>query len=211
MVRLLNDVPNLLMNRRNAMKAITAILLLAGVGVAACTESGTTARTEPVSGLSTQASVQATANVRTGFAFHGTVGEAVSLTGGGSFNRSTASDVLPTQTEVASAGGFRCVAAVGQGPLAGCAAGEGVRWDAVQLLATTGFRCSGVDAPKSASTSEETVVLLSDFYRAGDGNEESFQARMIVSTSDIAADVPGVQTLWVQGAGCGDAAVGFSK
>lgn len=54
-------------------------------------------------------------------------------------------------------------------------------------------------------------MLLADFYRAGDGIEESFTARMIVSTSDIAADVPGVQTLWVQGAGCGDAAVQFSR
>jgi hypothetical protein len=86
-----------------------------------------------------------------------------------------------------------------------------VRWDAVQLLATTGFRCSGADAVKNAATADGTVVLLADFYRAGDGIAESFTARMIVSTADIAADVPGVQTLWVQGAGCGDAAVQFSK
>ena len=30
---------------------------------------------------------------------------------------------------------------------------------------------------------------------------------MIVSSTDIAPDIPGVQNLWVQGVGCGDAIV----
>jgi hypothetical protein len=47
-----------------------------------------------------------------------------------------------------------------------------------------------------------TVVLLADFYRAGDGNEESFTANMIVSAVDIAPDLSGVQNVWVQGVGC---------
>jgi hypothetical protein len=37
----------------------------------------------------------------------------------------------------------------------------------------------------AATTDENTVVLLADFYRAGDGNDESFTAQMIVSADDI--------------------------
>jgi hypothetical protein len=53
-------------------------------------------------------------------------------------------------------------------------------------------------------------VLLADFYRVGDGVEESFTAQMIVSDGDIAADIAGVQNLWVQGVGCGTAIVNFN-
>jgi hypothetical protein len=63
---------------------------------------------------------------------------------------------------------------------------------------------------KTAKTSDTTVVLQADFYRAGDGNEESFTAQMIVSATDIAPDIPGVQNVWVQGVGCGTAIVHFS-
>jgi hypothetical protein len=34
---------------------------------------------------------------------------------------------------------------------------------------------------------------------------------MIVSTTDIAPDIPGMQNAWVQGAGCGLANVHFSN
>ena len=54
------------------------------------------------------------------------------------------------------------------------------------------------------------MVLQADFYRAGDGNDESFTAQMIVSEQDLAPDIPGVQTLWVQGVGCGSAIVNFN-
>ena len=47
------------------------------------------------------------------------------LTGGGAYN--------PVSGFVHSAGGFRCTSDVGQGPLTGCLAGEGVRWDTVDL------------------------------------------------------------------------------
>jgi hypothetical protein len=53
-------------------------------------------------------------------------------------------------------------------------------------------------------------VLLADFYRAGDGNDESFTAQMIVSDGDIAPEIPGVQNLWVQGVGCGTGIVNFN-
>ena len=117
---------------------------------------------------------------------------------------------MPTETSVHSAGGFDCTAAIAQGPLTGCAAGEGVRWDTAQLLASTNFKCTGSDAAKPAVTGAHTAVLLADFYRAGDGVDESFTAQMIVSDGDLADDIPGVQNLWVQGVGCGTAIVNFN-
>jgi hypothetical protein len=142
----------------------------------------------------------------TGFGFNGTVSGfptgAVRLTGGGSFDLESGF--------VNSAGGFRCLESVEQGPLAGCEAGEGVRWDTVELLESTTFTCTGTDAVKTAVTGDQTVVLLSDFYRAGDANDESFTAQIIVSEVDIAPDIPGIQTLWIQGVGCGTAKVNFS-
>jgi len=150
-----------------------------------------------------------------GFGFNGTVSGfptgVVFLTGGGSYDASTASNTIPSETFVHSGGGFRCTADVGQGPLKGCAAGEGVRWDTAQLLASTTFKCTGSDAAKPAATSDHAVVLLADFYRAGDGIDESFTAQMIVSETDIAPEIPGDQNLWVQGVGCGSAVVHFSN
>ncbi len=110
-----------------------------------------------------------------GFGFNGTASGfptgAVFLTGGGAYDPSTGSNTVPSETFVHSGGGFRCTADVGQGPLKGCAAGEGVRWDTAQLLASTVFKCTGSDAAKPAATSDHAVVLLADFYRAGDGIE----------------------------------------
>ncbi len=150
-----------------------------------------------------------------GFGFNGAASGfptgAVFLTGGGSYDPSTASNAIPSETFVHSGGGFRCTADVGQGPLKGCAAGEGVRWDTAQLLASTTFKCTGSDAAKPAATSDHAVVLLADFYRAGDGIDESFTAQMIVSETDIAPEIPGDQNLWVQGVGCGSAVVHFSN
>jgi hypothetical protein len=111
---------------------------------------------------------------------------------------------------------------VGQGPLSqsinpddpgGCLAGEGVRWDTAELLPETTFKCTGAadELPKRAETSDETAVLQADFYQAGDANDESFTAQMIVSATDIADDIPGLQNLWVQGVGCGTAIVHFSN
>ena len=129
---------------------------------------------------------------------------AASLTGGGAFDATTGF--------VHSAGGFSCVQDVHQGPLAGCLAGEGVRWDTVEVLAGTTFKCTGAagEAPKTATTDANTVVLQADFYRAGDGNDESFTAQMIVSDHDLASDLAGTQNVWIQGVGCGSAIVHFS-
>lgn len=164
----------------------------------------------PALGLS-----RASAGGREGFGFNGTASGfptgAVFLTGGGAYDPATASNVIPTDTTFAhSGGGFRCTAAVAQGPLSGCAEGEGVRWDTAQLLASTSFKCTATDAPKPAATGDKTVVLLADFYRAGDGIDESFTAQMIVSENDLADNIPGIQNLWVQGVGCGTAVVNFN-
>lgn len=129
----------------------------------------------------------------------------VAITGGGAFAAST--------QFIHSGGGFRCTADVGQGPLAGCRAGEGVRWDAADLLPSTGFKCTTAtnEAVKVGTTDGDTVVLVADFYRVGDGNEESFTANMIVAAGDIAPDVPGVQNVWIQGVGCATAVAHFSS
>ena len=127
------------------------------------------------------------------------------LTGGGAYN--------PVSGFVHSAGGFRCTSDVGQGPLAGCLSGEGVRWDTVDLRRSTSFKCTGAagESLKTVSTDENTVGLDADFYRAGDGNDESFTAQMIVSADDIAPDIAGIQNVWIQGVGCTSAIANFSS
>lgn len=145
---------------------------------------------------------------RVGFGFHATDVSgfptgSVSLNGGGAFDLSTST--------MHAGGGFSCTHDVNQLFLAGCLQGQGVRWDTAGLLASTSFKCTGAltEALKPATTGSDTVVLQADFYRAGDANDESFSAQMIVSTQDIAGDIPGVQNVWVQGVGCGSAGVHF--
>jgi hypothetical protein len=139
----------------------------------------------------------------------------VSVNGGGAFDLASGFAKL--------GGGFSCLEDVKQGPLSvsinpddpgPCLQGQGIRWDTAQLLPNTpnGFKCTGAGAEtlKQASTGAKRVVLLADFYRAGNGNNESFRAQMIVSEDDIAPnDFPGAN-LWVQGVGCGHATVNFS-
>jgi len=152
-----------------------------------------------------------------GFGFNGVVSGfptgRVFLSGGGTFDLASGF--------VKSSGGFSCLEDVRQGPLSvsinpddpgPCLAGQGVRWDTAQLLPSTTFKCTGAatEAAKTATTADTLVVLKSDFYRAGDANEESFTAQMIVSETDIAPEIEGVQNLWVQGVGCGEAIVHFS-
>jgi hypothetical protein len=161
--------------------------------------------------LTLAASALAASSGQTGFGFNasqirGFPNGAVSLTGGGAFNLETGF--------VHSGGGFRCTEnVVGNVPLNGCLAGQGVRWDTEELLASTGFKCTGAttEAQKTATTGDGTVVLQSDFYRAGDGIDESFRARLIVSQDDLAPDIQGVQNVWIQGVGCGSAIVHFNS
>jgi hypothetical protein len=150
------------------------------------------------------------------FGFNGSVSGfptgAVRITGGGAYDLAS--------SFVHSAGGFRCLEDVQQGPLSTsinpedrgpCLAGEGVRWDTAGLLTSTKFKCTGDQAEvgKTATTTDKTVVIQGDFYRAGDGNDESFTAQMIISETEIAPDdFPGVN-MWVQGVGCGTGIVHF--
>jgi hypothetical protein len=153
---------------------------------------------------------------RVGFGLNGTVSGfptgKVFLSGGGSYDRDSHA--------VHAGGGFTCINAVRQGPLSmsinpndpgACLDGQGIRWDTAQLLDSTTFKCTASASDEPAVTSDHTVVLQADFYRAGNGNEESFTAKMIVSDRDISSNFPGVN-LWVQGVGCGIAqAVNFSR
>ena len=186
--------------------AVPLLCLLIWMGVLACSDGMIPTDTREAS---------FSAGGRSGFGFSGNARGfptgAVRLTGGGSYSVETASNVVPSETSVVSSGGFDCSETVAQGPLTGCQAGQGVRWDTAQLLASTNFKCTGADAAKLATTSGHTAVLLADFYRAGDGNDESFTAQMIVSDSDLAPEIPGIQTLWVQGVGCGQANGHFNR
>jgi hypothetical protein len=131
------------------------------------------------------------------------LGGEIVVTGGGAFDLSALS--------VHGGGGFSCTQPVGQGFLAGCLTGEGVRWDTDQLLTSTSFKCTGSasEALKPISTNDDTAVFQADFYRAGDANDESFSAQMIVSAHDIADDIQGIQNVWVQSVGCGTASARF--
>jgi len=161
---------------------------------------------------------QAQGQSRVGIGFNGTVSGfltgKVFLTGGGAYDRAA--------NFAHAAGGFSCLDAVLQGPLSTsinpndpgpCLTGEGVRWDTAALLPSTTFKCTGAagETLKTAVTSDHTVVLQADFYRAGDGNDESFTGKIILSDGDIAADFPGAN-LWVEKVGCGAAvAMNFSR
>ena len=164
----------------------------------------------PLTALALAASALAASDGQTGFGFNareisGFPTGAVFLSGGGAFN--------PDTGFVHSGGGFRCTSDIGQGPLKGCLAGEGVRWDTADLRRSTTFKCTGAAAEslKTATTGENTVGLDADFYRAGDGNDESFTAQMIVSANYIAPDIPGIQNVWIQGVGCASAIANFSS
>jgi hypothetical protein len=128
----------------------------------------------------------------------------VTLTGGGAY--------VPGTDFAQSGGHFRCVASVLQGPLSGCLAGQGIRWDTAGLLGSTTLKCTGAatEPLKTATTSDTTVVLAADFYRQGDGDNESFTAKMAVSATDLAPDIPGIQTIWIQGVGCGTGSTNFN-
>src|ERR1700693_1580727 len=130
-------------------------------------------------------------------------GRSVEVTGGGAYK-------LPDF--VHSGGGFRCLSDITAGPFNGCLAGQGVRWDTSALLPSTTFKCTGAasETLKTARTGDKTIVLFSDFYRQGDGNDESFTAQMIVSETDLAPDIEGVQNVWIQGVGCGPAIANFN-
>jgi hypothetical protein len=192
-------------NEENAMKNFaTVLIVLAGLVIYLA------------GGFGVAAASAAAEEARDAFGFNSTDiagfphGNVI-LTGGGAY--------VPG-TDFAHAGGhFHCTDSVLQGPLstsikdgAPCLAGEGIRWDTAGLLPSTTLKCTGAAAEplKTATTSDTTVVLAADFYRQGDGDDESFTANMAVSANDLAPDIPGVQTVWIQGVGCGTGVANFN-
>jgi hypothetical protein len=151
----------------------------------------------------------ASATGRESFSFNAPVisgfpgGRSVELTGGGAY-------ILPDF--VHAGGSFGCLSDISAGLFTGCLTGQGVRWDTDTVLKSTTFKCTGAatEALKAAETGDKTVVLLADFYRAGDGNVESFTAQMIVSDTDLDPVADGVQNIWIQQVGCGTAIVNFN-
>ena len=123
----------------------------------------------------------------------------VALTGHGAYD--------PASGSVRLGGTFRVLADVAQGPLGGARAGDGVRWRAVELLASSGFKCSGDpgEPAKQVTSDDRTAVFLADFFRPGDGTTASFRVKVFVSADDQAPEIPGVQNVWIQGVGCGEA------
>jgi len=194
-----------------------ALLATTIVFAAACGDSDRTSTTTGLSatGLEASPSTSLASSESRGLGFdgvaHGFPTGSVLLTGGGSYDAATATNTVPHETRVEANGGFRCATSVAQGPLTGCLAGEGVRWDTEQLLASNTFKCTATDIARPAVTNAHTVVLLANFYRIRDGDAQSFRGQMIVSETDLAPDIPGDQHLWIQGVGCGGAAVHFGN
>ena len=194
-----------------------AAILIGTLFVVACGQKSSPSSPSSTALGTSSPSLQAQAEPRVGFGFNGVVSGfltgKVFLTGGGAYDRTT--------NFVHSGGGFKCLEDVLQGPLSTsinpddpgpCRGGEGVRWDTAALLPSTTFKCTGAasETLKTAVTSNKTVVLQADFYRASNGNDESFTAKIIVSDGEIAPDFPG-SNLWVERVGCGTAVVNFSR
>lgn len=183
----------------------TVLVMLSGLMTFACNDPYTAPR-----GPQTPSRSVENAQQRSGFSVDGTIvtatgGPLVRLNGGGSFQPFTAGSGHGN-------GGFQCVADIATGLLAGCATGEGTHWNTAQLLESSAFKCGGVanEQGKTAVTGPGVIVLLADFYRAGDGSNPSFQAKVFIADHDLAPDIDGVQNIWIEKVGCGTATVNFS-
>jgi len=217
-----HPAPTVIIHVEETMKQYIARALLVAVALAAaCSDYSKDGPTYPTSTSAGRDTTTTTGPQysrdglrRVAFGFNGTASGfpkgAVFLTGGGSYDPTTATNKEDVETDVHSGGGFRCIEGVEQGLLAGCHTDEGVRWDTAQLLESAPFKCTASDAVKTAFTGRGRAVLKADFYRAGDGIDESFTAPMIVSETDLAPNIPGEQTLWIQGVGCAEATVNFN-
>lgn len=198
---------------RRSLIGLVAVAVAAFAFTAAASAAPTIRTAAKSNSAAPASSLAAGGNVGFGFNARDISGipGAVTLTGGGAYDPDTAGSADPF---VHSGGGFRCTDDVGGiGLLSGCLAGQGVRWDTADtagLLTSTLFKCTAADPAKTAFTTDNTVVIAADFYRAGDGNDESFNAKMIVSDTDIDPDITGDQNVWIQGVGCASASVNFS-
>lgn len=183
----------------------TVLVMLSGLVTFACNDPYTAPRGPQAPSRSVESAQQ-----RSGFSVEGTIVTAtgaplVRLNGGGSFEPFTAASGHGN-------GAFTCVSDIPTGPLAGCATGEGTHWDTAQLLPSSAFKCGGVanEQGKTAVTGPGVIVVLANFFRAGDGSTPSFQAKVFIADHDLAPDIDGVQNIWIEKVGCGTAAVNFS-
>ena len=143
-------------------------------------------------------------------------GGAVSLSGGGAYD--------PATGFIHAGGSFRCIAdfpAAGTElpPLAGCKAGQGGTWIATALLPSRNFRCRGggktgpEPVDKTVNSDDKTVVMTVDFYLLRGRNEPvAVEGSMFVSQIDEATDAanPGIQNVWINRIGCGEAIANFN-
>jgi hypothetical protein len=194
-------------------RVVSAVLVLfTGLITFGCSDS----QTAPRGPQTPSYSVEGTRG-RSAFGFNGTIrtaaGEIVQLTGGGSFDPSSGNNVIPNETDGHGNGGFSCLVTFTSGPLNGCAQGEGTHWDTVQLLASAGFKCGGIanEKGKTATTGPGVFVAHAEFYRAGDGDNASFNADMFIADHDLADDIDGVQNIWIRGVGCGTGVINFNN
>ena len=187
------------------------VVLFTGLITFACSDSQTSPRAAETPSYSLES------GHRQAFSIEGDVisstGQVVHLTGGGSFDPSTASNTAGDRTKGHGNGSFGCIGDFPTGPFAGCVPGEGTHWDSEQLLESSPFKCGGVpgEAQKTATTGDGVIVLQADFYKAGDGDDATFHAKMFVADRDLGDDVPGIQNVWIAGFGCGNAVVHFSN
>ncbi len=119
-----------------------------------------------------------------------------SLAGGGSFD--------PGTGRLQVRGTLRLPGGVVDGPLAGLRAGERVRWEGANILPSASYT-AGAGAERSAVTDGASLVLHAEFFPAGGGGTR--RAKMILATADLDPDAPGTQNLWIEGLGCGTAAI----
>jgi len=123
------------------------------------------------------------------------------IAGGGQYD--------PVSGTVKAGGSFRVTQDINAGPLAGLKAGEGVKWDADEVVRSFDIKCTGAEGVRTVFSGPNTVIMNADFYRAGDGDNASLHAVMFVSIDDQDAGIAGTQTVWIQGIGCGEALAQF--
>jgi len=111
------------------------------------------------------------------------------FSGGGSYDLST--------DTISAGGSFGNANNIIIGGVVVCPAGDGVRWEATDLLPSFTFGFGTV------STDDDTVVFRAGLYCKGGGDVAFVQRAVIVSESgtDINPTIPGNQNFWVQGLG----------
>lgn len=125
----------------------------------------------------------------------------LTLTGGGSFD--SRSGLLQVR------GGLRCTRDVAQGPLAGCRAGDDVRWEGANIIPTLTPTGTEAGPEQTAVTDASTLVMQAEFFRRGAGAAAAHRAKVIVSSADLDPGQPEVQNVWIEGVGYGSAVVSF--